>query len=93
MTPLKIMIRGIQSNLVNGIIWFIIKPNYFLSINDQNISLLTSSTRWRSRGKKIFQTYHIWFITTTNEKSSSEDKMINSFELAYSMKQIIWHKA
>ena len=32
------MIRGIQSNVINGIIWFIIKPNYFISINDQNIS-------------------------------------------------------
>lgn len=87
------MIRGIQSNLVNGIIWFIIKPNYFISINNQNISLSNKFNKMGIRGKKIFQPYHIWFITKANEKSSSEDKMINSFELAYKMKQIIWHKA
>lgn len=35
--PLQSMIGGIQSNLVNGIVWFNIKPNFFLSITDRNI--------------------------------------------------------
>jgi hypothetical protein len=29
--PLKAIIGGIQSNLVNGVGWFNIKPNYFIS--------------------------------------------------------------
>ena len=32
--PMKAVIGGIQSNLVNGVIWFAIKPNFFISIND-----------------------------------------------------------
>lgn len=35
--PLKAMIGGIKSNIVNGILWFIIKPNYFISVNDPNL--------------------------------------------------------
>ena len=35
--PIKIMIGGIQSNLGNEIVWFNIKPNYFISINDPNL--------------------------------------------------------
>ena len=35
--PLKAMIGGIQSNLVNGLVWFNIKPNYFISINNPNL--------------------------------------------------------
>ena len=31
------MIGGVQSNLVNGIVWFNIKPNYFNTINDPNL--------------------------------------------------------
>ncbi|XP_059629546.1 uncharacterized protein LOC132272406 [Cornus florida] len=35
--PVDALIGGVQSNLVNNIIWFKIKPNYFVSLSDPNI--------------------------------------------------------
>ena len=35
--PIKAVIGGITSNLVNGIVWFNIKPNYFILIDDGNL--------------------------------------------------------
>ena len=32
------LIGGIQSNLYNGPIWFTIKPNYFLALEDPNLN-------------------------------------------------------
>lgn len=34
----KALIGGIQSNLYNGLIWFTIKPNYFLALDDPNLN-------------------------------------------------------
>ena len=49
--PLKAMIGGIQSNLVNGLVWFNIKPNYFISINDPN---LENTIRIRIKTTSLF---------------------------------------
>ena len=49
--PLKVMIGGIQSNLVNGLVWFNIKPNYFISINDPN---LENTIRIRIKPTSLF---------------------------------------
>ena len=49
--PLKAMIGGIQSNLVNGLVWFNIKPNYFISINDPN---LENTIRIRIKPTSLF---------------------------------------
>ncbi|XP_059668755.1 uncharacterized protein LOC132313828 [Cornus florida] len=35
--PVDALIGGIQSNLLNNVIWFKIKPNYFVSLPDPNI--------------------------------------------------------
>ena len=35
--PIKALIGGFQSNLVTRVVWFKLKPNYFISINDPNI--------------------------------------------------------
>ncbi|XP_059650765.1 uncharacterized protein LOC132296596 [Cornus florida] len=35
--PIDAFIGGIQSNIVNNVIWFKIKPNYFVSLTDPNI--------------------------------------------------------
>lgn len=35
--PIKPLIGGIQSNLVNSVIWFNIKPNYSVFINDSHL--------------------------------------------------------
>ena len=35
--PMKAIIGGVQSNMANGVIWFNIRPNFFISINDPNI--------------------------------------------------------
>ncbi|XP_059635340.1 uncharacterized protein LOC132277503 [Cornus florida] len=35
--PVDALIGGVQSNLVNNVIWFKIKPNYFVSLSDPNI--------------------------------------------------------
>jgi hypothetical protein len=48
--PLKAIIGGIQSNLVNGVVWFNIKPNYFIYINDHN---LEDTVRIRIKTKRI----------------------------------------
>ena len=45
------MIGGIQSNLVNGLVWFNIKPNYFISINDPN---LENTIRIRIKTTSLF---------------------------------------
>ena len=34
---MKAIIGGIQSNLANGVVWFNVRPNFFISINDPNI--------------------------------------------------------
>ena len=34
---MKAIIGGIQSNMANEVIWFNIRPNFFISINDPNI--------------------------------------------------------
>ena len=34
---MKAIIGGIQSNMANGVIWFNIRPNFFIFINDPNI--------------------------------------------------------
>ena len=49
--PLKAMIGGIQSNHVNGLVWFNIKPNYFISINDPN---LENTIRIRIKPTSLF---------------------------------------
>ena len=48
--PLQSIIGGIQSNLVNGTVWFKIKPNYFISITDRNIE---NSVKIRIQLKKF----------------------------------------
>ncbi|XP_059624604.1 uncharacterized protein LOC132267462 [Cornus florida] len=35
--PIDALIGGVQSNLVNNVIWFKLTPNYFVSITDPNI--------------------------------------------------------
>ncbi|XP_059629547.1 uncharacterized protein LOC132272407 [Cornus florida] len=35
--PIDALIGGVQSNLVNNVIWFKIKPNYFVYLSDPNI--------------------------------------------------------
>ncbi|XP_059624661.1 uncharacterized protein LOC132267523 [Cornus florida] len=35
--PVDALIGGVQSNLVNNVIWFKLTPNYFVSIDDPNI--------------------------------------------------------
>ncbi|XP_059663543.1 uncharacterized protein LOC132309235 [Cornus florida] len=35
--PVDALIGGVQSNLVNNLIWFKIKPNFFISLTDPNI--------------------------------------------------------
>jgi hypothetical protein len=35
--PFKAVTGGVQSNFVNGVVWFNIKPNNFISINDPNL--------------------------------------------------------
>lgn len=46
---MKAVIGGIQSNLVNGVIWFNIKPNFFIFINDPNLED-TIRMRIKTRG-------------------------------------------
>jgi hypothetical protein len=35
--PFKVVTGGVQSNFVNGVVWFNIKPNNFIYINDPNL--------------------------------------------------------
>ncbi|XP_059635288.1 uncharacterized protein LOC132277447 [Cornus florida] len=35
--PVDALIGGVESNLINNVIWFKIKPNYFVSLTDPNI--------------------------------------------------------
>ena len=42
--PLKALIGRINSNLANGIVWFKVKPNYFISLVD---FILTKSIKSR----------------------------------------------
>ena len=53
--PLQSIIGGIQSNLVNGTVWFNIKPNYFISITDRNIG---NSVKIRIQLKNLSMDYN-----------------------------------
>ena len=34
---MKEITGGIQSNLANGVVWFNVRPNFFISIKDPNL--------------------------------------------------------
>jgi hypothetical protein len=56
--PLKAIIGGIQSNLVNGVVWFNIRPNFFISINDPNLEDTVVKIRIKTRGIDMKESSH-----------------------------------
>ncbi|XP_059650764.1 uncharacterized protein LOC132296595 [Cornus florida] len=52
--PIDAFIGGIQSTLVNNVIWFQIKPNYFISLTDPNIEKVLQVKLQLSNLKMVF---------------------------------------
>ena len=87
--PMKAIIGGIQSNMANGVIWFNIRPNFFISVNDPNIED-TVRMRIKTRGINMksdshdlsirWKTIHELTRFTETRIKHTENKSVEIFE-------------
>ena len=87
---MKAIIEGIQSNLANGVVWFNVKSNYLISINDHNledtvrIRIKTQGLGMKSNSHDLairWQTTHKLTKFAETKTRSNDNKIVEIFEL------------
>ena len=87
--PMKTIIGGIQSNLANGVVWFNIRPNFFISINDSNledtvrIRIKTQELEMKSNSYDLairWKTIHELTKFPETKTRSNNNKIVEIFE-------------
>ena len=86
---MKAIIGGIQSNLANGVVWFNVKPNFFISINDPNledtvrIRIKTQGLGMKSNSHDLairWKTIHEFTKFPETKTKSNDNKIVEIFE-------------